>query len=548
MDMVNLRGCIIVAAVVLQAGVRSMKLRSQLLLQVLLGCLLLPCAWPAVGAAASGACATLSGLHLEGVSVQIRSSEWVPAGKAAVIPVVPPMTVPLPAHCRLAGVLEPRTGRNGRPYAIGFALALPDDWNGRFLFQGGGGLNGSVAEPIGWRAAGEVPALARGFAVATTDSGHTGAVFDATFMEDQQATLDFLYQATAKLSLVARRIIGQYYGRPPAHAYYVGCSTGGREAMMMSQRHPDYFDGIIAGAPAMRTGLSNLALRWAQTAFNAAAPRAVQGEPTGPLALADADRSLIVAALLQTCDALDGAQDGMIFATRSCHFDPAALQCRGAKSASCLSARQVAAVRRAFAGPHDSHGNAVYPAFPYDTGIAADAPGTLPGLLRSAPGPVGGPVVGTVMDVDTEARAAATPIAAVGDTSAWTNLSSFSARGGKLIFYHGMSDPWFSANDTIEYYERLGADNGGSAAVLGWSRLFLVPGMGHCMGGAAALDRFDLLSAIVAWTEDGTAPDAVIATGAAFPGRSRPLCPYPQYAHYRGTGDPQSAASFQCRE
>jgi feruloyl esterase len=505
-------------------------------------------AWPSARASAPGACAALSAFSSDGVSLVIRRAEPLPAGKAPVIPSVPPSDALLPAHCRVEGVIEPRTGRNGRPYAIGFALALPDEWNGRFLFQGGGGLNGTVAEPLGWVASGGEPALARGFAVVTTDSGHSGAVFDGSFFEDQQATLDFLYQATAKVTVVARSIIARYYARPAAHAYYVGCSTGGREAMMMSQRHPDYFDGIVAGAPAMRTGLSNLALRWAQVAFNQAAPRDPQGRPQGARALSDADRKLIMAALLQACDATDGLGDGMIFATRACGFDPAVLSCKGRKTDACLTAKQVTAVRRALGGPKDSHGNAVYPGYPYDTGIDASGPGTIPGILMAAPGPVGGAGVATSMDVDAEARTAATAIAAVGDTSEWTNLSSYASHGGKLIFFHGVSDPWFSANDTVRYYERLVADNGGAAQVPGWSRLFLVPGMGHCQGGAAALDQFDMLSAIVDWSEKGKAPDAVLATGRAFPGRSRPLCPYPQHAQYAGAGDPQSAASFQCRD
>jgi feruloyl esterase len=135
----------------------------------------------------------------------------------------------------------------------------------------------------------------------------------------------------------------------------------------------------------------------------------------------------------------------------------------------------------------------------------------------------------------------------LGDTNAWTNLSSFSGHGGKILFFHGVSDPWFSALDTIEYYQRLGDANGGADAVRDWSRLFLVPGMGHCRGGTAALDNFDLLTAIVDWVEQGKAPDAVVATGAPFPGRSRPLCPYPQHTHYKGSGDPESARNFECR-
>jgi hypothetical protein len=169
-------------------------------------------------------------------------------------------------------------------------------------------------------------------------------------------------------------------------------------------------------------------------------------------------------------------------------------------------------------------------------------------LLNPGPSPVGPPTVATEMDVDRDALIAADPNAATGDSAHWTQLSTFSQRGGKLIFFHGVSDPWFSAQDTVRYYEKLTADNGGAAAVTKWSRLFLVPGMGHCAGGDAALDRFDLLDSIERWVEKGTAPESVAATGRAFPNRSRPLCPFPQHAHYKGQGDTESAASFECRE
>ncbi|MES1263778.1 MAG: DUF6351 family protein, partial [Peristeroidobacter soli] len=145
--------------------------------------------------------------------------------------------------CRVDGVIDERTGRDGKPYAIGFAVALPSHWNGRFLFQGGGGLNGSVQPPLGGAYAGDNSALARGFAVASTDSGHQATGFDAAFFRDQQASLNFLYQAVAEVTVVAKSMIARHYGKPQQHAYFVGCSTGGREAMMMSQRFPNYFDG-----------------------------------------------------------------------------------------------------------------------------------------------------------------------------------------------------------------------------------------------------------------------------------------------------------------
>jgi feruloyl esterase len=167
-------------------------------------------------------------------------------------------------------------------------------------------------------------------------------------------------------------------------------------------------------------------------------------------------------------------------------------------------------------------------------------------VINGAPGPVGPRVPPTTQDVDAEVAQVLADPSTLGDTNAWTNLSTFSGHGGKLLFYHGVSDPWFSALDTIGYYEQLGAASGGLEATREWSRLFLVPGMGHC-GGGAALDQFDLLSAIVDWVENDKAPASVVATGRAFPGRSRPLCPHPQHAHYKGSGNAEDAANFECR-
>jgi feruloyl esterase len=169
-------------------------------------------------------------------------------------------------------------------------------------------------------------------------------------------------------------------------------------------------------------------------------------------------------------------------------------------------------------------------------------------LLATGNSPIGPPTTAVQQNIDAEtARVNSNPTSVLGDSWTWTNLNTFSAHGGKLIFYHGVSDPWFSAMDTIDYYERLGAANGGAAKVRDWSRLFLSPGMGHCNGGSAALDSFDLLTAAVNWVEKGMAPESVTATGRAFPGRSRPLCAYPQHAQYNGSGNPEDAANYICR-
>ncbi|HEU4626266.1 MAG TPA: tannase/feruloyl esterase family alpha/beta hydrolase [Steroidobacteraceae bacterium] len=491
-------------------------------------------------------CTSLTSFKVPGVDMAITQAAVVPAGPIPALPNSPTYEGTLPAYCRVDGVIDQRTGRNGKPYAIGFAVAMPESWNGRFLFQGGGGLNGSVALPLGGTASGTQPALARGFAVVTTDSGHKGVVFDGSFFEDQEATVNFLYQAIGKVAPVGKAIVAAHYGKPAAHSYFVGCSTGGREAMMMSQRYPRFFDGIVAGAPAMRTSFSNLADKYVTVALNAVAPKDAAGKPLTALALSERDKKLVIDSFLAACDARDGLADGMVFDVKGCDFSPLALACKGPKTDACLTPEQAAAIAKAFAGPKDSRGVQVYPGFFYDTGIAAKV--GIPGLLNPGPSPVGPPTFETEMDVDRAALVAATPSAAVGDTAHWTQLDTFSGHGGKIIYYHGVSDPWFSAQDTVRYYEEMVTANAQQAATSSFSRLYLVPGMGHCSGGEATLDRFDLLTPVVSWVEKGVAPEGIVATGRAFPGRSRPLCPYPQHAHYKGSGDPQSAASFECRE
>ncbi len=436
-----------------------------------------------------------------------------------------------------------RTGVGGEEFGINFALALPDKWNGDFLMQGGGGSNGVVLPPIGLVAAGATPALMRGFAVLSNDTGHKshGGGFDFGFMKDQQAYLDFAYLANAQVAALAKQIIAQYYGKPAAFSYFAGCSTGGREGMILSQRYPTAFNGIISGDPAMRTGLSNLTIgRWIPIAFNQMSPKDANGKPIIVQSITDNDRKLIKEGILNRCDAKDGVADGLISDPLVCDFDPEMLACKGEKSDSCLAPEKAAAIKKALAGPKTSGGTQVYPGFPYDTGITNGPP--FRGLLSPGPGIFGPAPTDMTMDVAKEALADIQPLT----DSMSTNLTTFSAHGGKLIFYHGDSDPWFSPLDTFGYYKDMTTANGGLEAVSKWSQFYFVPGMSHC-GGGQALDQFDLLGAMVNWVEKGTEPTSVIATGKAFPGRSRPLCAYPKHAQYKGQGDTQDAANFECR-
>jgi feruloyl esterase len=497
------------------------------------------------GAQPANSCVDIGHFKIEGV--EITKAAMIPAGTT--IPAAYPGAQaigPLPAHCRVDGVINRRKGADGEEFGIGFALALPEAaaWNGDFMIQGGGGGNGVVSYPLGASFSGDKPALVRGFAVASTDSGHKAKAgpFDFSFMRDQQAYLDFAYQANAEVAGVAKKIVAQYYAKPAAYSYFVGCSTGGREGMILSQRFPTVFNGIVSGDPAMRTGLSNLAIgKWIPVAYNQAALKDASGKPLIDKFLTGADRKLFMDALLNRCDAKDGVADGMISDPIGCDFDPAVLACKSGQSDGCIALEKVAAIKKAFAGPKNSYGTQVYPGFLYDAGIA-DTSGVA-GLLALGTGGIFGPYPdATEIDVDKEALHASDPLV----EPASTNLSTFSAIGGKLILFHGDSDPWFSPLDTLGYYQSLAETNGGAEKVSEWSKMFLVPGMRHC-GGGPALDQFDMLGAVVSWVEKGTAPESVTATGQAFPGRSRPLCAYPKHAQYLGQGDTNDAHNFSCQ-
>lgn len=493
----------------------------------------------------AAACAALQSLSLPGVNLQITSATHHAARQLPAGPGGPAAT--LPPHCKVEGEIDRRQGSDGRSYALRFAVNLPDAWNGRFLFQGGGGLNGAVREPLGDQATAGNSALARGFAVASTDSGHEGAVFDGSFMADQEAAMNFLFLGNMRVTQVAKPVVERYYGNAINRSYFVGCSTGGREGMIMAQRYPTLFDGIVSGAPAIRTGLSNLALRWYNVHLNRAVQASGQGSPEPGAQFSAAEQKLIVDGLLQACDARDGAADGLVFDVAGCAFDPRALACAAGQSEGCLAPEKAEALVRGLAGPVDSRGVQLYPRFVLDSGND-DNLGFARGLLGGGATPPEGVSVNALMqqDVDAEFQAASRPEQSLGD-STWTNLSTFAARGGKQIFYHGVSDAWFSAMDTVEYYQNMAAANGGLQTADRFSRVFLVPGMGHCAGGEQTLDSFDMLTALVDWVENGQAPDSIVATGASMPGVSRPLCPYPQYPHYNGSGDMADAANFSCR-
>jgi len=474
----------------------------------------------------------------------------------------------LPGHCVVTGSIQPRTGVDGKPYATGFELSLPDQWNGRFLYLGGGGNDGvlrdtSMPSSI---SIGTPSPLSQGYAVVSTDAGHSGQ--SASFGLDPRARVDHAFDSHHKTAVSAKALIAQRYGRGPAFSYFSGCSGGGRQGMVFSQRYPELFDGITAGAPAMRVSSgATVAAMWNTAKLTAAAPLDAAGRPILSRAFSNADLNLLAQGINAACDAADGVADGMVQNTNACRFNPAVLRCTGAKTDTCLSGVQVDALQAVFAGPRNSAGTALYAGQPWDPGVAA--PGWRQWTLGNSSTDKPDSRYVFLM-VDALVHEFFTPpdptfdyrqfnfdkdparmawFSALYDTYEDDRLAAFKQRGGKLLFIHGMADPIFSAQEMLAYYGQLAANNGGIAATQAFARAYVVPGMTHCSGGPAT-DHFDSIQAMVDWVEKGQAPDRIAAWAAPnqawFPKRSRPLCPWPRYARYTGSGSVEDAANFVC--
>jgi hypothetical protein len=519
-------------------------------------------AWPALlGAALCGACSHEVALQPDCAallrvalpSTVIGTTRLVPAGAERA------GDLPLPAHCVVSAEIDARTGVAGVRYATRLELRLPQDWNGRFQFMGGGGTDGSVRPAFGFAANGSPPALAAGYAVVSSDFGHQASdPRDASFGLDPQARIDWGYRSLGQVTQAAKTLIGAYYGRAPQYSYYAGCSGGGRQAMMAALRYADQFDGIVAGAPILEQHVAQTGSMQILQEFTRIAPPGADGKPVLSRAFSDADLGLLQRDVLAQCDALDGLADGSVDHLAACRYDPARLQCSGAKTDGCLSAAQVGALARVLAGPRDSRGNALYEPYPIDAGViqwraamlgtsttavpnAARATNTSVKYVFMTPPAPGFDYLQFDFDTDPARLLASAAFTATNST----DYRNFKARDGKAIVYMGTGDALLNANGTRRWYERLTDANGGTAGTQAFARYFQVPGMGHC-GGGPALDRFDAFGALVDWVEKGQAPAHLRATGAAFPGRTRLLCPYPQRPRYLGAGDTNDAASFRC--
>lgn len=466
----------------------------------------------------------------------------------------------LPTFCQVVGVVHERKGADGHMYGDHFELRLPVTWNGKLLFQGGGGTDGVLNPALGIVDYKDPPALARGYAVVTTDGGHGN---NLDFSHEQQARIDYAYQSIGDVTAIAKQIIAIYYHRSPTHSYFMGCSNGGREAMIATQRYPLEFDGAIAGDPGFDLSHAAIAGAWDTETFNAIAPKDAQNHPILSEAFSNDDLAVLTTAILDKCDHLDGIRDGEINNYAACHFDPEVLVCSGEKTSQCLSRVQVDALKQSFNGAHGSKGVPLYSSWTYDAGLSdvgwrmwklGTSKTATPNSITATFGaltlkeyfvhPYIPDLDTTHLDYDAIASQVAAT-AALNDATS-TDLNTFAANGGKLILYDGLSDPVFSADDLIAYYNRFARDNGGIDKAGSIARLFLIPGMTHC-GGGPATDEFDVLHALELWVEKGEAPQRIVATGKTFPHRTRPLCPYPKYAAYDGSGNSEDAASFACR-
>ncbi len=514
--------------------------------------LVLPFLAAASLAAAAPNCENLTGVTL--ANTTITAAKSVASG---------PFTMPggrgnaraenLPAFCQVHGVLKPTATS-----AIHFEVWLPaDNWNGKLQVVGNGGLAGTISYPA------MAAALRNGFATASTDTGHT-TTEPRAWLEDRERLIDYSYRGLHLTTVDAKAIVDAYYSQQPKYAYYSGCSTGGKQGLMEAQRYPADFDGILAG---------DAANFWTHQMASEVWNGVVTSSPETNLS--KEKLQLVQDAALAACDALDGAADGLVSDPARCHFDPAKLQCKGADSATCLTAAQVDAVRKIYSGPMNPRtGKNIYPGL-YPGGEMGWAAGTV--INRTTTSGVSSNDFWSTavfhkpdwafrwLDFDRDVQALDEKFAPLMNATD-PNLEEFRKLGHKLIYYHGAADPLIPAQNGIDYYETVIAAQKGLDRTQGFYRAFLVPGLYHCAGGPGPVAfgtslpapttqqdaDHDVMLSLARWVEQGAAPAKIVATkyvdntpskGVAF---QRPLCPYPQVAKYKGSGDMNDAANFTC--
>jgi feruloyl esterase len=484
---------------------------------------------PAMPARAS-TCDSLAALALKDATV--TKAELVPAGR---------FSAPgqrqggganpykdLPEFCRVAATLTPTSDSD-----IKVEVWLPaSGWNGKFQAVGNGGWAGTIS----YSAMAE--AVRAGYASASTDTGHVGG--RGTFaLGHPEKLIDFGWRSEHEMTVKAKSVIQAFYGSAPRLSYWNGCSTGGRQGLKEAQKFPEDYDGIIAGAPANRTAIS----LWIA--------HAVLKDPASYIP--PSKYPVIHQAAVAACDARDGLEDGLIDDPTKCNFDPKVLVCKEGDGPSCLTSAQVTAAKKIYS-----------PAINSRTGqelFSSLVPGTELGWGVQAEGPEPSTNIydqfryvvfkdpdwdWKTFDFDKDVVRGDLPENLVMNATD-PNMKPFFARGGKLLLYHGWSDPNVPTVNTIKYYKSVVDVMGGASKASSSVRLFLAPGMGHC-GGGEGPNVFDKIGVLERWVEQGKAPDMLPASHSTDGkvDRSRPLCPYPQVATYKGTGSIDDAANFVC--
>jgi hypothetical protein len=458
-----------------------------------------------------------------------------------------PASADAPEYCRVSGQMQPE---------VRFEVSLPAAWNGRLYMFGNGGYAGEALDAPG-RVATARTALSRGFAVAQTNTGHD-AVSEplGTFAASPQKFLDYAYRGVHVTVLTAKRILQAYYDGPPRHSYFDGCSTGGRQGLISAQRFPDDFDGIVVGAPVLNFSGTMIGYATNQRAFAAAA-------------ISMEKLKLLGDVVYSKCDAADGLSDGLIDDPRRCGFRASTDVPRCANEVdgpTCFTAAQIRTLETVYGGT-TRLGDELFPGWPVGAEIATPGPN---GVATSAWIPwfvaapdarpiqtsfgetffknmaFGRPLPDydwTTFKVDGDLDKLQAARAALDATD--PDLSRFKARGGKIVSYFGWADPALNPLMGVGYYESVLQRLGPATAE--FYRLFMVPGMFHCRGGVG-VSTFDAFTPLVEWVEKGIAPQSIVGSrivdGKVV--RTRPLCPYPGVAKYRGSGSKDEAPNFAC--
>lgn len=443
-------------------------------------------------------------------------------------------------HCRVRGTIGEE---------IGFELLLPARWNTRFAMSGGAGFSGSIQNGLRYL-------VRQGFATVGTNTGHEGETIEADWaLNHPQRRLNFGHVAVHRTAVVSKEIIEYYYCAAPSYSYFSGCSRGGGQALIEAQRYPGDFDGIVAAAPII-----NWPATGAEFAQNTALVYPDPNQLDKPL-ITEAHLELLQAAVLAQCDTLDGVRDSLLNDPRACAFDFSALpRCSDdAPDSSCFTAEQVRAVQRIYAGV-TSQDSTIYPGFPFGNEAAAGSWDTWIVGPHAESMKLGYPTlqyaIGTGIlkyfvyqdstwdytrydftDFGEQSQAASAYLDATS-----TDYRAFTARGGKMIIYHGWSDPALSAYTSVNHYEAAVAQDSALAESV---RLFLLPGVLHC-GGGPGPGGTNWIRLIQEWVERDIVPERVVVTKKA-EGKvvlSRPVFPYPAQAVYNGVGDPSVEGSF----